>query len=156
MGTPFGEPRVVRLMARLTDLAGVAYQTFRSMTKVRDSERRLREILDALPAAVYTTDAEGRVTMFNQAAATFAGRAPQLGTDTWCVTWKLYQPDGMPMPHDQCPLATALKEQRPIRGLEGIAERPDGSRVHFIPYPTPLYDSAGAMVGAVKYDSRRI
>ena len=119
------------------------------MTKVSDSERRLREILDALPAAVYTTDAEGRVTMFNQAAATFAGRAPQLGTDTWCVTWKLYQPDGMPMPHDQCPLATALKEQRPIRGLEGIAERPDGSRVHFIPYPTPLYDSAGAMVGAV-------
>ena len=74
MGTPFGEPRVVRLMARLTDLAGAAYQTFRSKTKVRDSERRLREILDALPAAVYTTDAEGRVTMFNQAAATFAGR----------------------------------------------------------------------------------
>ena len=149
MGTPFGEPRVVRLLAKLTDFAGVAYQTFLSLTKGRDSERRLREILDALPAAVYTTDAEGRVTMFNQAAATFAGRAPQLGTDTWCVTWKLYQPDGMPMPHDQCPMATALKEQRPIRGLEGIAERPDGSRVHFIPYPTPLYDSAGAMVGAV-------
>ena len=87
--------------------------------------------------------------MFNQAAATFAGRAPQLGTDTWCVTWKLYQPDGTPMPHDRCPMATALKEQRPIRGLEGIAERPDGTRVHFIPYPTPLYDSAGAMLGAV-------
>jgi PAS domain S-box-containing protein len=113
------------------------------------SERRLREILDALPAAVYTTDADGRVTMFNQAAATLAGRAPQLGTDTWCVTWKLYQPDGTPLPHDQCPMATALKEQRPIRGLEGIADRPDGSRVHFIPYPTPLYDSSGAMVGAV-------
>jgi PAS domain-containing protein len=46
-------------------------------------------------------------------------------------------------------MGTALKEQRPIRGLEGIAERPDGSRVHFIPYPTLLYDSSGAMVGAV-------
>ena len=87
--------------------------------------------------------------MFNQAAATFAGREPQLGTDTWCVTWKLYQPDGTPMPHDQCPMATALKERRPVRGLEGIAERPDGTRVRFIPYPTPLYDSSGAMVGAV-------
>ena len=46
-------------------------------------------------------------------------------------------------------MATALKERRPVRGLEGIAERPDGTRVRFIPYPTPLYDSSGAMVGAV-------
>jgi PAS domain-containing protein len=46
-------------------------------------------------------------------------------------------------------MAMALKEGRPVRGVEGIAERPDGTRVRFIPYPTPLYDSAGAMVGAV-------
>jgi PAS domain-containing protein len=46
-------------------------------------------------------------------------------------------------------MATALKERRPIRGMEGIAERPDGTRVRFIPYPTPLYDEAGTMVGAV-------
>jgi PAS domain S-box-containing protein len=148
-GAALGEAPPERLMARLADFVGVAYRTLLSSNNPADSERRFREILDALPAAVYTTDADGRVTMFNQAAATFAGRAPQLGTDTWCVTWKLYQPDGTPMPHDQSPMATALKEQRPIRGLEGIAERPDGSRVHFIPYPTPLYDSSGAMVGAV-------
>lgn len=128
---------------------GEARRTLLSSSNLPDSERRLREILDALPAAIYTTDADGRVTMFNEAAATFSGRRPQLGTDTWCVTWKLYQPDGTPLPHDQCPMARALKERRPVRGLEGIAERPDGTRVRFIPYPTPLYDSAGAMVGAV-------
>ena len=148
MSAPFGEARP-ELMARLADFVGVAYRTLLSSNNGPDSQRRLREILDALPAAVYTTDADRRVTMFNQAAATFAGREPQLGTDTWCVTWKLYQPDGTPMPHDQCPMATALKEQRPVRGLEGIAERPDGTRVRFIPYPTPLYDSSGVMVGAV-------
>ena len=113
------------------------------------TKRHLREIIDALPAAIYTTDADGRVTMFNQAAATFAGRTPELGKDSWCVTWKLYQPDGTPMPHDRCPMATAVKEGRPIRGLEGIAERPDGTRVPFIPYPTPLYDNSGTLVGAV-------
>ncbi len=148
VGAPIGEARP-ELMARLADFVGVAYRKFLSSNNAPDSERRLREILDALPAAVYTTDADGRVTMFNRAAATFAGREPQLGTDTWCVTWKLYQPDGTPMPHDQCPMATALKEGRSVRGLEGIAERPDGTRVRFIPYPTPLYDSSGAMVGAV-------
>jgi signal transduction histidine kinase len=53
------------------------------------------------------------------------------------------------MPHDQCPMAIALKENRPVRGSEALAERPDGSRVAFVPYPTPLRDDAGALVGAV-------
>ena len=67
----------------------------------------------------------------------------------FCGSWKLYWPDGTPMPHDECPMALALKHQRPIRGMEGIAERPDGTRVPFIPYPTPLFDSTGALIGAV-------
>jgi PAS domain S-box-containing protein len=116
---------------------------------LQDSERRLRDVLDALPAAIYTTDANGRITGFNEAAVRFAGRVPQLGTDSWCVTWKLFWPDGTPMPHDQCPMAIALKEGRPVRGVEAIAERPDGTRVHFIPYPTPLRDASGRVTGAV-------
>ncbi len=108
-----------------------------------------RELLDALPAAVYTTDAAGRITFFNQAAVEFSGRRPELGSDRWCVTWRLFRPDGTPLPHDECPMAIALKEDRPIRGIEAIAERPDGTRVHFMPYPTPLHDSSGALVGAV-------
>ena len=139
----------MRIMTGLADFAAAAYQAFLAATKIRDSERRLREVINALPAAVYTTDTEGRVTMFNEAAATFAGREPQLGTDQWCVTWKLFWPDGTPMPHGECPMAMALKQERPIRGMEGIAERPDGTRIQFIPYPTPLYDGAGTMVGAV-------
>ena len=43
----------------------------------------------------------------------------------------------------------ALKEQRAIRGMEAVAERPDGTRVHFVPYPTPLYDNSGTLIGAV-------
>src|SRR5947209_5105559 len=58
-------------------------------------------------------------------------------------------PDGTPMPHDECPMAVALKEGRPVRGAEAVAERPDGTRVPFIPYPTPLRDASGALVGAV-------
>lgn len=115
----------------------------------RESERQLREILDALPVALYTTDAEGRITYYNEAAVEMSGRRPALGDDKWCVSWKLFQTDGTPLAHDSCPMATALSEQRPVRGAEAVAERPDGSRVPFIPYPTPLFDSAGAMVGAV-------
>ena len=117
--------------------------------ELRESEDRFRQLLDALPAAVYTTDAAGRITYFNEAAVTLAGRRPRLGVDEWCVTWRLRWPDGTPLPHDQCPMAVALKENRPVRGVEAMAERPDGTLVPFVPYPTPLRDGEGRLVGAV-------
>jgi PAS domain S-box-containing protein len=46
-------------------------------------------------------------------------------------------------------MAIALKEDRPVRGVEALAERPDGSRVPFIPFPTPLHDESGRLVGAI-------
>src|SRR6185437_3400665 len=113
------------------------------------SEKKLQDLLAAIPAAVYTTDAEGKITYFNQAAVAFSGRIPTIGSDDWCVSWKLYWPDGTFLPHDECPMATALKEGRPVRGVEAVAERPDGTRVPFIPYPTPLRDADGKVVGAI-------
>jgi len=116
---------------------------------LRENERKFREMIDALPAAVYTTDAQGRLTHFNHACVELSGRAPELGTNKWCVTWKLYYPDGRRMPHDECPMAIALKEGRVIRGTEAIAERPDGSRIWFTPYPSPLRDARGRIVGGI-------
>jgi PAS domain S-box-containing protein len=111
-------------------------------------ERQFRDLLQALPAAIYTTDANGRVTFFNRACIEFAGRTPKIG-DMWCVTWKLFRPDGTPLPHEDCPMAIAIKENRPVRDVEAIAERPDGSRICFMPYPTPLRDETGKLIGAV-------
>ncbi|MDI3463727.1 MAG: Chemotaxis protein methyltransferase CheR [Nitrospira sp.] len=116
---------------------------------LRESEAHFREMIDALPAAIYTTDAQGRLTHFNPAAVEFAGRVPELGTDQWCVTLKLYHSDGTPMPHDECPMAITLKENCVVRGAEAIAERPDGTRVWFTPYPTPLRDAKGNIVGGI-------
>jgi two-component system CheB/CheR fusion protein len=110
---------------------------------------RLNQFLYALPAAIYMTDTDGRITYFNEAAATMWGRRPKLNTDLWCGSWRLYWPDGTPMPHDACPMAIALKERRAVRGGQAIAERPDGSRVPFMAFPTPLRDASGAFVGAV-------
>jgi PAS domain S-box-containing protein len=111
-------------------------------------EKQFRDLLQALPAAIYTTDAEGRITFFNRACIEFAGRTPKIG-EMWCVTWKLFLPDGTPLAHEDCPMAIALKENRPIRDVEAIAERPDGTRICFMPYPTPLRDDSGRLLGAV-------
>src|SRR5207253_6830491 len=113
------------------------------------AEGRFRALLDVLPAAIYVTDAYGRITYYNRAAADLAGREPRLGTDEWCVSWRLYSMDGRPMRHDECPMAVALKENRAVRGEEAILERPDGTRIPFAPYPTPLRDAAGRLIGAV-------
>lgn len=121
----------------------------RAYAFAREDERRFRSILDALPVPIYTTDAQGRLTYFNSAAAALWGRRPPLGTTEWCSSWKLYWPNGTPMAHEECPMALALKERRPIRGIETVAERPDGTRVPFEPAPTPLFDEAGRMIGAV-------
>jgi PAS domain S-box-containing protein len=121
----------------------------RVQDRLRESEEHLRQILEALPAAVYTTDANGVITYYNPAAVELAGRTPEIGKDEWCVSWRILTPDGHYLPHDQCPMAVALRENRPVRGVEAIAERPDGTRVPFLPFPTPLKDSSGRLVGAI-------
>lgn len=104
--------------------------------------------LDALPLPLYATDAEGTITYFNPACIAFAGRTPSVNEDRWCVTWKLYTDDGKFLPHDQCPMAVTLKDGVPVRGVTAIAERPDGTRLNFMPFPTPLRGGNGAVTGA--------
>lgn len=116
---------------------------------LHDNERRFREMIDALPAAIYTTNAEGRLTHFNPAAIRLSCRVPDVGSDKWCVNWKLFWPDGTPMPHEESPMALALKKGRAIRDAEIIAERPDGKRLWLTVYPTPLRDVDGRIVGGI-------
>jgi len=125
------------------DMVGLA------LDAARRGETALQSVLATLPAPIYTTDAEGWITYYNQACIQFAGRTPVPGEDRWCVTWKLYGEDGSFLPHEDCPMAVAIKEKRAVRGAVAAAERPDGTRVMFTPYPTPLIGEDGDVVGAV-------
>src|SRR5438094_8323894 len=108
------------------------------------------ELLEALPVAVYTTDAEGRITFYNQAAADLWGCRPELGSSQWCGSWRLYWPGGRPLPHDQCPMAGALKEGPPGRDVEGIAEGRDGTRGRFLPYPKATREAFSRLTCDIK------
>jgi PAS domain S-box-containing protein len=112
-------------------------------------QKALRKALDQLPAAIYVTDQDGLITYFNPRCIDFTGRRPEVGKDRWCVTWRLYTNAGEFLPHDECPMAVAINTQRPIRGVTAVAERPDGTRVVFRPYPTPMVDGQGRFLGAV-------
>lgn len=106
-------------------------------------------IFDAVAEAIYTTDAEGRITYYNRAAAELWGVCPEIGMSEFCGSWKLYHTDGSPLPHSECPMALALSERRAVRGMTAIAERPDGTQVPFLAAPTPVFDAAGDLIGAV-------
>jgi PAS domain S-box-containing protein len=120
-----------------------------ALTAARFGASELHAVLETLSAPIYVTDAEGWITFYNSACVDFAGRTPNLGADRWCVTWKLHCTDGSPLLHEDCPMAVAVKERREVRGAVAIAERPDGTRVMFTPYPTPLVDADGEHAGAV-------
>lgn len=108
-----------------------------------------KSILDELPVPIYKTDARGAVTYWNRACVEFAGREPQIGRDRWCVSWKIFTTAGDYLPHHECPMAQAIRERRIIRDSVAITERPDGTRIAFRPYPTPLFDERGELTGAV-------
>lgn len=121
----------------------------RAIAVLKTGDDALLSALDTLPAPIYVTDGQGVIRYFNPACINFAGRTPVVGQDRWCVTWKLYTELGDFLPHDRCPMAEAIQTQRMVRGLVAIAERPDGTRVHFLPYPTPIFAPDGEFRGAV-------
>jgi PAS domain S-box-containing protein len=130
-------------------MTGLECLVERALGAAASGDRALRAALDELPAAIYVTDEDGVITYFNPACIDFTGRRPEVGRDRWCVTWRLYTNAGEFLPHDECPMAVAINTQRPIRGVTAVAERPDGTRVNFRPWPTPIFDKDGKFKGAV-------
>jgi PAS domain S-box-containing protein len=120
--------------------------------KVQRSEERYRTLFDLVPVAAYVCDADGIIQQYNRRAVELWGCEP--GRDgegpKFCGSHKIYYPDGRPMPHEQCPMARALRgEKLKTEDLEIIVERPDGERRHVIPAPRILTNIQGKITGAI-------
>ncbi len=116
---------------------------------VRKGDPSQLRALDLLPLPIYVTDLDGFITYFNPACIGIAGRMPVSGRDRWCVTWKLYTGEGITLPHDQSPTAVAIQTKHDVRGVMAIAERPNGSRIQLLPFPTPVVGDNGDLLGVV-------
>jgi PAS domain S-box-containing protein len=139
----------------IDDLVRPTSEIARDMTEriqtgeaLRLSDARYRALIQALPAALYTTDERGRITLYNKAATALWGREPEIGKDLWCGSWKIYRPDGTPLPLEECPMAVTLRQGRAIHGGEIVIERADGTRRHVMPHPEPMY-ADGVVIGAI-------
>ncbi len=116
---------------------------------LQQSEARYRELIQALPVAVYMCDPLGHVTFYNQATVALWGRTPEVGNDLWSGSWTRYRPDGTTLPLEDYPMMVTLREGRAVHGEEIVIERPDGTRRHALPYSDPVRAADGAIVGAV-------
>ncbi len=117
----------------------------------RRSAETLRRVVEAMPAAVYAVDAEGRITFFNHAAREMWGRTPALhsAADVMCGSFRLYRTTGEPVPHLDTPMADTLRTGRAYRNVEVNVERPDGGRFSALVNINPLLGERGEVIGAV-------
>jgi PAS domain S-box-containing protein len=120
--------------------------------KIQRSEERYRTLFDLVTVAVYVCDADGTIQEYNRRAFELWGREPTgNGEETrFCGSYKIYYPDGRPMPHEECPMARALRgEKLTPKELEIVVGRPNGERRHVVTAPRVLTNKHGKIIGAI-------
>jgi len=133
-------------------------ERYRAATEVQLQEAQARAtsttatsaaILAQLAEGVIVTDAVGRITLVNDAAAEIHGVARlDVEPDAYSDTYHLFTEDGRPHPPLDLPLARAVSGQM-VRGARWRVRRPDGTEVLAVGNAQPLFDQDGAQIGAV-------
>ena len=99
-------------------------------------------LIEKLPVAICGCDVQGRIVWFNARAVALWGRIPRNGDDVerFCEAYSL---EGRQISADQTPMEAVLKTGMPMRGVEGLVERPDGSRIWTMADIEPVKDENG-------------
>lgn len=119
---------------------------------LRESEEGLRALIDLVPVAMYSCDADGVIQAANQHVVKLWGRVPKVGDrdERYSGAFKLFSPDGRFMPHSENPMARVLRgETLDEHEMEIVVERPDGTRRNVIARPQALKDELGNILGAI-------
>ena len=124
----------------------------RAEEAICQSEKRYRALFDWVPVAVYTCDAKGLIQEYNQHAVELWGREPKRNdpSEKFCGSFKIFYPDGRPMPHHKCPMARSLRgEKLTATDLEILVEQSSGARRNVLVSPTALRGGQGKIIGAI-------
>lgn len=139
------EGRAVRMIGALEDVT----ERRAAEAALRSSESLYRELVRSLPAALYTCDAEGHITLVNAAATKLWGRQPELGREQWCGAWRIFEPNGRPIAEEDSPMARSIRGEQDERGREIVIERRDGTKRYVLPHPHVVRDANGVVIQAI-------
>ncbi len=142
--------RVAWWIAELKRMRAAEQERERAKTAQRESEGRLREIVDLIPAAVYVCDKNGRIQQYNSMAVELWGREPRADEDVrFCGAIQHLRLDGSVIPRDELPIVETIRNGMPVRDKEVVIVRPDGSRVVVMVNIASITNAEGAPVGAI-------
>ena len=123
---------------------------FKAERKIDTLERRMFNVLNAVPVALVETDATGKFTFANRAAHQLLGRKDNelLGLRFHSATWGITYPDGRVIPADLLPIARTLRGQT-VRGFQHMLTR-YGAREKILVSVTsmPVMNSVGEVIGS--------
>ncbi|HEU4740557.1 MAG TPA: PAS domain S-box protein [Meiothermus sp.] len=116
---------------------------------LKESENRLRLILESIGEGVYGIDAQGRCTFINPAAARMLGYEPEevLGKDMHALVHH-HRPDGAPYPLEECPIYHAMEGHQGCRVESEVFWRKDGTALAVEYSAHPILER-GEVQGAV-------
>jgi PAS domain S-box-containing protein len=117
--------------------------------ELRRAGQEREELLGAASDGVYTLGPDGRIAFVNRAAAELLGYAPDemMGQDAHAL-FHYARPDGSPYPREECPIARAGDEGRPVHVYGDVLWRKDGMPLPVAYASSPLHRD-GRVVGAV-------
>jgi PAS domain S-box-containing protein len=119
-------------------------------TALQTEQEMLKVLLDNVQAGIVACDAEGRLTLFNQAAREFHGLpARSLPLDQWTQYYDLYLPDGKTqMPLAETPLIRALQGET-VYNVEMVIIPKAGTTRTLLTSGRAISDAQGNKRGAV-------
>ncbi|HTM80817.1 PAS domain S-box protein [Asticcacaulis sp.] len=123
---------------------------FKAERKIDTLERRMFNVLNAVPVALVETDTSGKFTFANRSAHQLLGRKDSelLGLRFHSATWGITYPDGRMIPADLLPIARTLRGQT-VKGFQHLLVN-HGSREKVLVSVTsmPIMNGAGEIIGS--------
>ena len=142
-----GDPAEHNVAILFTDIT----ERFRQEQAIRESEARLRAVIDSMPVGLVFADADGRITGGNNRVQEIIG-GPIVNTertDDYAADYVAYHADGRLVESDDYPLVRVVKGREERPELECRVKRSDGSLVWVRYVAAPIRDTEGKLLGGV-------
>jgi PAS domain S-box-containing protein len=126
-------------------------QAHRAEEALRESEARLRAVIDAAPVGLVFVDPTGRITGANARVNEIIGRAVTYSHDVtdYRDDYVAFHSDGRQVEADEYPLSQIVRGQGDRAELEVQAQMPDGSLKWIRYIATSMRNEHGDLIGAV-------
>ncbi|MDQ1150371.1 PAS domain S-box-containing protein [Sphingobacterium zeae] len=118
---------------------------------LRESEQRLRSILETMAEGVGVTDASGQMVYANPMAQRILGlKEKDIKKRTYDdPQWQNLRIDGTPLPSEEHPMSIMMQTQKPVTDHEIAVKPPDGDIIYLSINAAPMFDEKGVLTGGI-------